>query len=107
MKQSFAKYLESRNQLLEAITKDPIMTLHYEVQKYCKFSLLESHNMRPSQKISIKWKYHSVDEKPTALEITIPQTGNVPIAVTTESHNSEDLFKWLNSNARELKHVKL
>lgn len=104
-KQSFAKYLESREQLLQAITKDPIVSIQYEITKYSKLILDESYNMRPQQRITIKWKYTSVDEKPIPIDITIPQTTS--ITPLTGLYDSQTMFKWLNSNARELKHDKI
>ncbi len=101
---TFAQYLDSKEQLREAINETPVQEVQYAVRKYCKIPLGESKeereyvSLKPKQTMTVKWLYEDV-ENPTPIGIwfTEIQEGQEFETFWT----GEKLVKWLSTNARE------
>lgn len=104
---SFKDYLDSKEQLREAINNTPKRTAEYSVRKYCKLPVGESKeekeyvNLKPKHKIFVEWLYENTDN-PTILSIKFDGVQNKP---AEEEHKAlwqgERLLKWLLRNTRE------
>ena len=108
-KLTFAQYLESKEQLREAIKETPVQEVRYAVRKYCKIPLGESKetkeyiSLKPKQDVIVKWLYENVED-PTPIEIRVDGE-----TVAEEYRDrawetfwtGERLDKWLSTNARE------
>lgn len=108
-KLTFAQYLETKQQLREAIEDTPVQEVRYAVRKYCKIPLGESKetkeyiSLKPKQEVVIKWLYEDIND-PTPVEIRFEgETLNEDVAA--QKYNTfwtgERLGKWLSTNARE------
>lgn len=101
---SFSDYIRSKQQLREALQQDPIHTVTYEVRKYCRIPLGETkgskeyYNLKPKQRISVKWKYSDPDSIPEPMSVTIPLEEDTSNLSTFQS--GERLLKWLSTNAQ-------
>ncbi len=107
---SFKEYLNSKDQLYDAIKKDPIHEATYEVYKYCRIvvgdtkELREYHNLKPKQLVTIRWQYTNIEELPDPIGIDLPHLSEStkPDVVFTTYQTGERLMKWLNTNTKEL-----
>lgn len=103
------EFIDSKQQLLQALTRDPIHEAKYEVTKYCKMPVGESKEtkqyipLKPKQILTIKWKYNNdnLEETPTPLSVNF--------SFITEDVSTHDIFqsgekmrKWLTTNAHEI-----
>ncbi|MCK9369660.1 hypothetical protein M0R04_07110 [Candidatus Dojkabacteria bacterium] len=72
MGQTFKQYLESKEQLMDAIKNTPVSTIEYEIYKYCSIPVAECDvdaiSLRPKNKILIEWSYDDI-HNPTPLSI--------------------------------------
>ncbi len=75
----FSDFLASRQQLMEATKKDPIVTIDYTVSKYCKMPTGTSKDektyiaVKPNDVIRITWLCESI-ENPTPISVNINET---------------------------------
>lgn len=108
---SFKQYLDSKAKLYEALERDPVHQAIYEVHKYCRIvvgGLKEDKqyiNLKPKQKILVKWRYAKLDETPDPVSISLPhlcESDHDESSFET-FQSGERLMKWLRNNARELK----
>lgn len=66
-KLTFKQYLESKEQLREAIKNTPVSIVEYEVRKYCSLPVGETEqektliSLKPKQKIIVEWRYDHID----------------------------------------------
>lgn len=76
---SFGEFLASRQQLMEATKKDPVVTIDYTVSKYCKMPTGSSKEdktyvaVKPNDVIHITWLCESI-ENPTPVCVKINDT---------------------------------
>ena len=106
-KLTFAEYVQSKNQLCEALGKTPQRISEYTVQKYCKLVVGESKetkeyvSLKPKHKIFVEWLYEDLGN-PTILGIKFEGVSSVD---SDEEHESfwegAKLQKWLHRNTRE------
>ncbi|MGZ8924629.1 MAG: hypothetical protein ACXW2E_01975 [Nitrososphaeraceae archaeon] len=105
-KLTFKQYLESKEQLLQAINNPPISTIEYEVRKYCTIPIGETESdkqligLKPKQKIIVEWKYDS---------ITNPQPISISFFGLKDITESEQFStSWTGSKLRNwlARHVK-
>ncbi len=73
MSLTFKQYLESREQLLNAVNNTPITVVEYEICKYCSIPVVEGDSdtisLRPKNKILIEWRYDDVyNPTPTSVQ---------------------------------------
>ena len=105
-KLTFKEYIESKQQLIEAIESCPERTAVYNIRKYCKLPIGEGKEdnqqltLKPKQKLIVKWKYFSKTPDVTSIQVTDPKN---PISEDTVSTfwKSERLIKWLSRNTSE------
>ena len=100
-KLTFKQYLESRDQLLNAVKNTPISVLEYDIRKYCTIQIGESEDdkqlvsLKPKNKIIVEWLYENIDN-PEPLSIKFVGTNNIDM---DESHtvfwSGQKLNKWL------------
>lgn len=102
-KLTFAQYLESKKQLLQAVKETPVQHVSYVVRKYCKIPLGESKDTReyislkPKQTVKVKWLYEDI-ENPTPMSVELEHLSEEFDTFWT----GEKLDKWLSTNAREI-----
>ena len=104
---TFKEYLQSKQQLREAIQEIPHQTKEYLVTKYCKLVVGESKddkeqvNLKPNNKIIVEWLYEDMDT-PTVVNIMFE--GVCP-DVDSENHSSYwqsyKLQRWLLRNTEQ------
>jgi hypothetical protein len=107
-KLTFRQYLDSKDQLIEAMKNVPIAIQEYEVRKYCTLTVGEDEEeklaipLKPKNKIIIEWQYGNVD-KPVPLSIKVEGISYID---GTDSFNTfwsnEKLKKWLSVHTKEL-----
>lgn len=105
-KLTFKEYVESKQQLIDAIDSCPERTAVYNIRKYCKLPIGEGKEdnqqivLKPKQKLIVKWKYFT--ETPNATSIQVADPNNIPSDDTFLTFwKSEKLIKWLNRNTNE------
>lgn len=110
---TFTQYVQSKQQLVEAIKSDPVVEHSYAVSKYCKMPVGNSGdtkeyiNLKPKTALQITWRY-TYDSKCEHLQ----EMQRTPLKVVVVDKNGEqqyDLFqsdekmsKWIRTNARIL-----
>lgn len=106
-KVTFKQYLESKNQLFEAIQKTPIQTNEYKVTKYCKLPIGESKSekeivaLKPKQSIIVEWKYDDIDN-PTILGVKFSGVSAIDESVEHKAlWSGHRLQQWLFRNTIE------
>ena len=104
---TFKEYLQSKEQLIEAINLTPKQTVKYCVNKYCKLVVGESKdekeliNLKPNQTIVVEWLYTDVDN-PTPLNITFEGVCPTIDKVDHSNYwNPAKLQKWLLRNTHK------
>ena len=105
-KPTFKQYLESKEQLRQAVTLVPIAISEYEVVHYCSLFLGEyeedkiSVSLKPKQKIIVEWQYDSPDT-PTPLSIKLSGVDSID---EQEEHQTfwtnVKIQKWLRRHTR-------
>lgn len=102
MSLTFKEYLESKEQLRQAISQTPIRVVEYSVRKYCKIPLGESQeekvlvSLKPKQKIIVEWLYEDINN-PKPVNVTL-ESSSEPFSVYWQGWKLE---KWLNCNTKE------
>lgn len=106
-KLTFKEYFNSKEQLLEAVTRTPKRTAEYTVRKYCKLPVGESKDTReyiplkPKQVIAVDWLYEDIDN-PTPMGLRFQDVKNVEDTnLYATFWEGKKLLKWLLRNARE------
>lgn len=106
-KLTFKEYLDSKEQLREAVSKTPRRNAEYTVRKYCKLVIGESKDekdyvpLKPKHKVFVDWLYEDVDN-PTILGIRFEGVRTVDSDGEFQTFWSGDkLLKWLVRNTRE------
>ena len=104
---TFKEWLNTKDQLLEAVKRTPKRTAEYVVRKYCKLPVGESKEVReyiplkPKQVITVDWLYEDIDN-PTPMGLRFQNVKNVE---DTDQYatfwEGQKLLKWLLRNARE------
>lgn len=67
-KLTLQQFIDSKEQLLEALRLDPIVTLTYTCLKYTKLIVIAEDDtehvisFKPKDKIQLKWKYNILEE---------------------------------------------
>lgn len=75
-KLTFKQYLDSREQLLEAIKRTPVAREVHNVRKYCSLALGESDNdstsikLKPKQQLVVEWLYEDINN-PTPRSVRV------------------------------------
>ena len=110
MKLTFKEYLESKKRLLEAISKSPVQRSIYDVNKYCKLSVLEEESddtkimllLKPKQRVVVEWKYDDVNN-PTPVHIRVEDDKNDSLFENEYFTNwkGSKLKEWLFKNTSE------
>ena len=68
MKLTFKQYLESKNQLIEAVQHIPRSILKYRVKKYCTMAIGECEEektilpLKPNQFLEVEWIYENENQ---------------------------------------------
>lgn len=104
---TFKEYLESKEQLREAVSKTPKQTSTYQVVKYCRLVIGESKenkttvSLRPKNRIIVEWEYLDVDN-PIPLSIKFDGARDVdPFDDHKTFWQGDKLQKWLWRNTKE------
>lgn len=99
---SFTEYLASKEKLLEAVKRVPVVEHTYSMKKYCKFPSGQNQEkelipLKPSDIVSIKWKYTDPENGTRIAEsITINDR------VIESFWKNEKIEKWVSHNCIEL-----
>ena len=110
MKLTFKEYLDSKNKLLEAITKSPVQRSVYDISWYCKLAVLKDENdeskitllLKPKQQVIVEWKYENIND-PIPVHIRINDEKN-PELYEVEYYTNWKGIKlkdWLSKNTTE------
>lgn len=109
-KLTFKEYLESKEQLREALLQTPVVMKEYEVYKYCSIALGETDEekkivgLKPKHHIIVEWRYDDVNN-PTAQWIKFK---NVKGMEETDEYSpyweNHKLQKWLTRHTKEKRH---
>jgi hypothetical protein len=101
-KLSFKEYLDSKQQLLNAIQNTPTSIVEYEVKKYCSLPLGETIedsvdlSLKPKHTVIVEWKYEDLDNPaPTSISIITPNTMNDLDEKFNTFWSGAKLSKWL------------
>ena len=94
------EYLASKEQLTQAVKKQPNIVVEYEVVKYTKLptgtskDLCEYVNLKPKDVVSIEWLFDTQGDTATVVSFTIEGT---------RYHNfngCDRVMKWLHTNTK-------
>lgn len=98
-KLTFKKYLESKDQLVQAISKTPVSVIEYKVHKYCSIQLNESDNinLKPNSTLIIEWKYEDVNN-PTPINIKFQGIKGIENQSFVPTISGTKLTKWILKN---------
>lgn len=98
---TFKEYLNSKDQLMSGLVKEPIGIVEYEISNYCKISLGDSiktktvTTLKPDDVVSVEWNYTN-KKSPKCLSMTLEGV----------SHNvywkNEKILKWIEKNTKDL-----
>lgn len=105
-KLTFKQYVESKNQLREAVKNTPVQKVEYAVRKYCKIPMGESKDVReyiplkPKQVMEVTWLYEDIED-PTPISVRFKIDEHEGQEFKT-FWSGEKLDKWLTRNAREI-----
>jgi len=105
---SFKEYIESKEQLKEAIAKSPIQAHTYMVTKYCKLAIdIDGKKtevyLKPKQLISVAWSYRDVhDANPTPITVSFL---DIPNMDEVDKYNfvapSNKVIAWIDNNTSD------
>jgi hypothetical protein len=99
MKLTFKQYLESKNQLIEAVQRVPRSISKYRIKKYCTFVVGESEveknilSLKPNQHLEIEWIYENI-HKPTRGYIKLIDNNVLEEELVT-FWDDKKITKWL------------
>lgn len=106
-KLTFKEYLESKEQLREALLQTPVVTKEYEVRKYCSIAIGESDDdkrvigLKPKHRLIVEWRYDDV-HNPAPQWIKFKDVKGFE---ETEEHapywSNQKLQKWLTRHTKE------
>lgn len=88
MKLTFKQYLDSKEQLRQAITQTPVVSRQYEVVDYCNLPVLDecgnkvTLSLKPKVNLVVEWNYKSASD-----------TNPKPASILTEGLASDD--EWI------------
>lgn len=105
-KLTFKQYLESKNQLLEAIKNTPTTIVEYEVSKYCSFTVGDDEDektligLKPKNKVIVEWRYDNIDD-PTPASIQFVGSKDTDDEKHSTFWNGTKVRKWLSRHAKE------
>lgn len=98
---TFKEYVESKNQLLQAVANVPKSIVEYEVRKYCSLTVGESEDekatvaLKPKHKLIIEWSYaNPLTPTPESIKFEGVEEIDESEAVST-FWTSAKLQKWL------------
>lgn len=104
---TFKQYLDSKQQLRQAIENTPVSIVEYEVRKYCSIAVGEAKEdstlvgLKPKQKVVVEWRYDSMED-PTIVHIKFKDVKQLD---EDEEHQmfwtSAKLKKWLARHTKE------
>lgn len=104
MRLTFKEYIESKQTLIEVISRSPIQVLSYSVSKYCKLPVLEDGEkiqklLKPKQVIMVEWEFQTLSN-PTPMRLII-EDENDEISESTYQTNwtGTKLKEWLRKNS--------
>lgn len=99
-KLTFKEYLESKNQLKEAVKNQPIQQATYVVRKYCKLPVLINEekqltSLKPKHEITVKWVYEDIN-KPIIVSVLF----NNDSTECKTTWSDDRIYNWLSKNTR-------
>lgn len=107
-KPTFKQYLESKEQLRNAIANTPVAISEYEVVHYCSLFLGEYEedkitvNLKPKQRVIVEWQYDDI-KTPTPLSIKIEGVESIDESEEFQTFWSNNkIQKWLLRHTRGL-----
>lgn len=107
VKLSFKQYLDSKEQLRNAVANTPISVIEYEVRKYCTLAVGELEEdkvvvgLKPKQRIVVEWYYDDIDN-PTPTSIQFVGLSNIDENEKQSTFwSGTKLRKWLNRHTTE------
>lgn len=107
-KLTFKQYLETKEQLREAINNTPVRKAEYLMRKYCKLPVGESKDdkqyiaLKPKHKLIVEWMHEDLED-PDLVSICFEGVEDVNEEQEFKSFWSDERFKkWLLRNTREL-----
>lgn len=105
-KLTFRQYLESKEQLLNAINNVPTSVVEYEVKKYCSLPVGETEDekqvigLKPRHKLVVEWRYDNPSQpSPEAIRAIGPHDINEDDKFAT-FWSGVKLAKWLSRHAQ-------
>lgn len=104
-KLTFKEYVESKEQLLQAIANVPTAVVEYEVKKYCSLPVGETEDeksligLKPKNKVIVEWKYDNPTQPtPESIRTIGPHDVNEDEKFAT-FWSGVKLAKWLARHA--------
>lgn len=102
-KLTFKEYVESKEQLRQAIKETPVVSLTYCIKRYCKVRIGESkHNrkevsLKPNQRIIVEWRYDDIkNPEPQTIIFDDQSPEEFPLY-----WKGSKLSEWLSKNSVE------
>lgn len=96
-KLTFKEYVETKNQLLEALKQDPMAVQHYRLKKHTRLLAdNEGINLRPFDKVQMIWRYDRETMVPQQYESVI--VNDKPIEISW-AHTK--MLTWLKNHCVE------
>lgn len=104
---TFRQYLDSKQQLLNAIENTPVSVVEYEVKKYCALTVGETEGekeligLKPKHKVIVEWRYDDL-LNPTPENIRFVGAKDVDIDQRFSTFwTGSKLQKWLARHANK------
>lgn len=105
---TFKQYLDSKDQLREALKQTPVRKAEHIMRKYCKLPVGESKEekeyiaLKPKHKVIVEWLYDDPDN-PKLESVAFEGVDEVEIDKKHSSFWPDERFKsWLERNTREV-----
>lgn len=105
---TFKQYLDSKDQLREALKQTPVRKAEHVMRKYCKLPVGESKEekeyiaLKPKHKVFVEWLYEDPDN-PKLESVTFEGVDQVEEDKKHSSYWPDERFKnWLERNTREV-----
>jgi hypothetical protein len=106
-KLTFKQYLDSKEQLRNAVANTPVSIIEYEVRKYCSIPTGEMEEdktlvgLKPKQRIVVEWCYDDIDD-PTPTNIQFVGVSQLSEDEKFSTYwTGSKLKKWLNRHTTE------
>ena len=107
-KLTFKQYLESKNQLINAMDNVPVALQEYEVRNYCSLTVGEDDDekqvitLKPKNRIVVEWQYDTV-ARPLPLSVKVIGVTDIDECESFPTYwTNEKLKKWLSHHTKEL-----